>query len=557
VAKKAEAMIPITGTESAAQAKYEIERALLNGASWQLATEQAPPVTLERGGYDLSVEWGKLIFAWWDEDRSQSWQVTAYEVGEAEVRLRAVRGVAREQATFILRDAARLGTRPSGGELTVAERRSRYAAALPHLILRQVNRARLRRVSTQGSRPSSLPGHYTRLVLEVNGETALAIGVNESEDQATIDGAVAAGLYWLARFNERRTGEQRARQLWFCVPHGRSQTVIERLTFIDLSHLSARVACFEVEEAREKLSAVRPATQDELLSAPPRELGWPRESAAPSRWRERIRHLAPELIEVREHIGRDAESYCIHGLEFAYAGGRGQVRFGVMSRAREDEQSVTARELSASSRHSPAQARRERAEWRKSKALTEANFGELERLVREIAAHRSAQPPDRAHPFYRLRAEAWLESLLRRDLRALDVTLDERYVYSQIPAWRAEQRSVIDLLAVNRHGRLVVIEIKAAEDPYLPLQGLDYWLRVEQARGRGELARRGLFPGLRLAEETPLLYLVAPRLRFHRSFSAVARCLSPQVEAYRLGLNETWRAGVRLHARERVNEREK
>ena len=40
---------------------------------------------------------------------------------------------------------------------------------------------------------------------------------------------------------------------------------------------------------------------------------------------------------------------------------------------------------------------------------------------------------------------------------------------------------------------MVVIEIKAAEDPDLPLQGLDYWLRIEQARGRGgenKLGRR-------------------------------------------------------------------
>jgi len=187
--------------------------------------------------------------------------------------------------------------------------------------------------------------------------------------------------------------------------------------------------------------------------------------------------------------------------------------------------------------------------------LTESNWIELERLVREILTYRRAETPDRRHPFYRLRTEAWLESLLRRNIHALDATLDERCVYAQIPTWRADERSVIDLLAVNRQGRLVVIEIKAAEDANLPLQGLDYWLRVEQARGRGEFTRRGLFPGRRLAEQPPLLYLVAPQLRFHRTFSTVARCLAPKIEAYRLGLNANWRAGVCVRACERINAR--
>ena len=81
-------------------------------------------------------------------------------------------------------------------------------------------------------------------------------------------------------------------------------------------------------------------------------------------------------------------------------------------------------------------------------------------------------------------------TLLRKNIRVLDEGLDERYVYSQIPAWRGDERSVIDLLTVNHQARLVVIEVKASEDAQLPMQGLDYWLRVEQARLRGEFQRR-------------------------------------------------------------------
>ena len=143
--------------------------------------------------------------------------------------------------------------------------------------------------------------------------------------------------------------------------------------------------------------------------------------------------------------------------------------------------------------------------------------------------------------------------MLRRDICQLDATLDDRYVYSQIPAWRANDRSVIDLLTVNCDGRLVVIEIKAVEDPQLPIQGTDYWLRVEQGRVSNEFKQRGLFPGVQLSGQAPLLYLIAPRLRFHRTFAVVAQCLAPQIEAYQIGINANWREGVKVHTRTRVN----
>jgi hypothetical protein len=390
-------------------------------------------------------------------------------------------------------------------------------------------------VTTGADHQHLTPGKYARAALK-RGETILAIGVCEAESQADIDGMIAAGLVWLANFNEQREAKQqfkqKARRVWFCLPKAHAQTAIERLTLLDTSHLDTRIECFEVDERREEMTPVHLATQDELLNAHPRELKWPETEPPDNPWRERILRLAPNLIEVRQIAER--ESYAIHGLEFArWSGGETpRVMFGVAGLRGENE----AAELSR---------------------LSEANFHRLESLVREIVAYRSASARDRRHPFYRLREEAWLESLLRQNIRTLDATFDDRFVYSQIPAWRGDERSVIDLLTVRyRTGeepRLAVIEIKASEDPQLPLQGLDYWLRVEQARLRGEFERRGLFPGVLLADQSPLLYLVAPRLRFHRTFAMVARCLSPQIEAYQVGVNANWRAGVRVHTCERVN----
>jgi hypothetical protein len=363
--------------------------------------------------------------------------------------------------------------------------------------------------------------------LKSGGETVLAVGVSEAESQAGVDGVVAAGLVGFAAFNEKRDEKDRAKRLWFCLPKGRSQTAMERVTLLDVSHLSARLECFEVDEGGEEMTNVRPVTQDELLNSHPREVIWPGASTPDERWRERIVNLAPDLIETRRDARGGRERFEIKGLEFARLSAGRQAKFGVAGAPSEGEANLV--------------------------ALTESNFGELESLVREIARHRSAECLDRRHPFYLLRAEAWLESLLRRDIRRLDATFDERFVYSQIPAWRADERSVIDLLTVNYEGRLAVIEIKAAEDPQLPLQGTDYWLRVEQGRLRNEFKKRGLFEGIAIADKSPLLYLVAPRLRFHRTFATVARCVSPRIEAYRIGVNTNWREGVKVHMRERIN----
>ena len=88
-------------------------------------------------------------------------------------------------------------------------------------------------------------------------------------------------------------------------------------------------------------------------------------------------------------------------------------------------------------------------------------------------------------------------------------------MYSQVPAFSAADRAMIDVLTMTHEGRLAVVELKADEDIHLPLQGLDYWARVEWHHGRGEFLRFGYFGGRELSAETPLLFLVAPALHVH------------------------------------------
>jgi hypothetical protein len=122
-------------------------------------------------------------------------------------------------------------------------------------------------------------------------------------------------------------------------------------------------------------------------------------------------------------------------------------------------------------------------------------------------------------------------------------------VYSQILSEAGRSRGIMDLLAITNSGRLVVIELKADEDPRLPLQALDYWMRVRWHLERGDFQRQGFFPGRHLSLEPPLLWLVFPAIRQHAANEIVLKYFSRSVPVKRLGINEDWRKGVRVVSR--------
>ena len=124
-----------------------------------------------------------------------------------------------------------------------------------------------------------------------------------------------------------------------------------------------------------------------------------------------------------------------------------------------------------------------------------------------------------------------------------------RFVYSQVPAFAASDRAMLDVLTCTLDGRLAVLELKANEDIHLPLQGLDYWARVRWHQQHGEFTRNGYFAGREISSAPPLLYLVAPALRVHPATDVLLRYLSPRIE---WTLVQVRRALARWRARGRI-----
>jgi hypothetical protein len=221
-------------------------------------------------------------------------------------------------------------------------------------------------------------------------------------------------------------------------------------------------------------------------------------------------------------------AFLLHGLEFA------RVRHGMAKNSFKRQDEIT---FGAGANET---------------ALT----GETEELFTDLVSRLLESRHSRGDmrdPLYRLQPERWLESVLRQELVEIEPSIVPECVYSQVPAFAAGDRGMLDLLSVDRSGRLLLLELKADEDLHLPMQGLDYWLRVRklqgesaQTGGRYSLHRHGYFPGIPLTDMPPRLHLIAPALRIHPANETVLRHLSPQVEWTLIALDEHWRERRRV-----------
>ena len=145
--------------------------------------------------------------------------------------------------------------------------------------------------------------------------------------------------------------------------------------------------------------------------------------------------------------------------------------------------------------------------------------------------------------------EWWLEQMLRNQPRIVDARLCDAPVYGQVTVVAGIERGIIDLLAATLDGRLTVVELKASQDPHLPIQALDYWMRVAWHAARGEFGQSGYFPALALRADPPRLILVAPSFEFHPTTEILLGYLNPAIEVERVGLAVEWERQIRVSFR--------
>jgi hypothetical protein len=483
--------------------------------------------------YKLATEHGRCTLHLWGEDRNLVRRVGGTTLRNGVLRLSTHRfGQTKPQTLELVTDRDR--RTPSTREAT----RVKYLRVLERVLLRTFPEFKTDAFRTAMDLEKSFGPAYARGSL-VQGQKAWAvIAVNEEETQATVDGILTLGILWLQHCRESGDGRRVYQGLKLIMPRGMALLTLSRMAW-----LNANVAQWELWELDQKSEELEQRDAADHGNLTTRLMHAPNEEAARERFGEsrlRVMALVPdgmrEVVEERLRSGTEL-AFLLHGLEFA------RVRIGYAGNSFNSAQEIS---FGAGANETP---------------LTEENEGELRELVARLFARRVAGG-DKRDPLYRMQPERWLESVLRRDVEPLDVRLNSKHVYTQVPAFAAADRGMLDLLGVTDDGRLAVIELKADEDLHLALQGLDYWVRVrwhhlqnpDNMTGLGEFQRHGYFGGLRLSTEPPRLYLVAPALRIHPATEVVLRYLSPRVEWTLVALDERWRANVKAVWRKRSRE---
>jgi hypothetical protein len=472
---------------------------------------------LSEAKYSISSERDKCVVHFWSSERNCVRRVIDAEGKNGLLKITVQRlGRPKPSKLEICRDRDR---RTPSAKRT---QRATYERQLERALERHCPGFGVARPKSSVDLERSFGPIYARGVLHKGTTMFAVLGVNAEEQQAAVDGSLTIGLLWLDYLREREAGRKHVAGLKLFVPPKRSAIVRERM-----AHLNRDLAAFELCEFNQRDDSVEQLDAADRGNIETRLVHCPSVEGAYERFAASIQRIRQFASGCDVLVTSPAEiCFRIHGLEFARA------RLGnSIHSTQEIVFGVGTNETVLSDDSEPL-------------------FREI--LTRLLSSRQNGAPRP-GDVLWRLAPERWLESLIIRNVSAIDHRLDSRWVYSQVPAFTASDRAMIDVLTVSADGRLAVLELKADEDLHLPLQGLDYWARVSWHNARKEFPRFGYFGGTQLSDKSPLLYLVAPALRVHPTTDKLLRYFSPEIDWQLVAVNEDWREEIKVVFRKHAN----
>ena len=467
--------------------------------------------------YSISGENNKCLIHFWSEERNlvrrvldvenkgETLRVMVQKMGQSKpVRLEICR--ARDPRSASARTTARAG----------------YQRTLERVLRKKFPDLTLVKLSHSVDLENSFGPVYARGLLKRGLSGFAVLGVNSQELQGSIDAALTFGILWLDWCRAASAGKLVVEGLKLFVPPKCSVLVRERMAHLHPD--AAKWGLYELDERCDELKHIEIHDRGNVLT---RLVRCPDDEEIQDRFGGPIALVRSMMREAEIGVLSAAEiAFRCHGLEFARAR---------LSAKPGNFHSTPELVFGAG----PGQ-----------RVLDDANLANFERLVRSIGEVRHAGGPHECR-WWRLHPERWLESLVVKNISGLGSDLDPRWRYSQVPAFSAADRAMIDVLTTTREGRLAVIELKADEDIHLPLQGIDYWARVSWHHERGEFQKFGYFAGQELSPQAPLLMMVAPALHVHPVTDTLLRYIDPRIEWILLGIDERWRTELRVVFRKR------
>jgi len=358
----------------------------------------------------------------------------------------------------------------------------------------------------------SLSRVYARGISRKGAARCAFLAVPEGETPDAIESSLTFALVWLERTRQTQ-GQATVSFLRLILPGGKSGLLRHQLGAL---HSRLAIQIYELDSLHESVERVDPCSNGNVSSWLVARKEWEQLRSSAAGDLAPIVAMAPEEVSVHVVSQEQEVVLCFRGLPFARWKNK-RIYFG--------SESV----------------------WEE---LCSRNEHKLKQLMLNLQKFRNPLAKNPRHPLYRAHAERWMQSLVMQDVSRIDVSLDPEHVYEQVFAQSGGQHGILDLLAVTRTKRLAILELKAAENVDMPLQAAEYWARIRRHQAQGDLARYGYFPGLQLQTAPPIVYLVAPALRFHPTTDTLLKCLSPEMEIIRVGLAENWRRGLRAVMRQ-------
>jgi hypothetical protein len=483
------------------EAYVELTRFLAHAKHPAIVEPGQDPIPLIAGAYNVDRSGERLFLEAWTRDRTLSRRLTGLLESTRHASRFVIERFGKKEGVLEIVDLAA----PNAEVTKRRAARHTYREQFRRSLLRQFPGWRIAELSVEADLENSLSPAYPRAVLRKGDTAHAAIGCPPQAND--VDGVLTSGLIWLD-YVRKRDRRMTVTGLAVFLPEDRHRAVCLRMLYLrnDQTTWAAYVYSDRMEDRVDLRDYGNITTV-----LPLRGRGISREQEC---WIGRFSAIS-NVTQREEHGG--AVSWAVHGLEFARWESKKGLMFGIETKER----------------------------------ASESNAAEVEALARELVRLRSAKAGDRANPLFTRKPELWLESQVQAALRDVDATLDAAPVYRQAPALTCGDRSVLDLLAVDYAGRLAVVEVKASEDLHLPLQALDYWIRVHWHAARDDFRSSGYFPGKALQAQPPRLLLVAPALHFHPTTQALIDHFAPDVEVDTIGLAMNWREDIRVMFRTR------
>lgn len=467
---------------------------------WLLITTTGRSFPLKNDELELEIFPHKTLFSFLDDKGYQTWRVKDIQTSKDEITLHLSRNFEKEKAKIRL--VPRISAQDLGDSVELA--RLEKATKIAAIIKRNFPRAKLVRVELNKEN-----GRFAQIIFEnmPGKQTAVLADVS---DNLTPEILLSTAIFWQTKLASRLKNP--IETVW--IPAEKKQAKnLQKLHALLRETWKKRILIkefsFSESENEESIKDLPALEISQLWRKKKREIKQFTQTQI-SETAKKIIQFSPTEIDVI--FAKNGETLRFNGLPFA------RVR-----KVFDTEQIWLGVE-------------------KEKRVLSENVFREARKSIENLKEIRCFDSANKRHEIYRSLPEAWLESVLRKNIHLLDANLILSPVYHQ---FRAE-RDKIDLLGLRKDGRLVIIELKVSPDREVIFQTIDYWRKLENERRAGNLQKAKLFGELEIKNAPAICYLVAPTFSFHPEFDFLRQTVAPEIEIYRFNLAENWRENLKV-----------